>query len=67
MTHAEIVNALGVQMVFVSVPVKKLVAVKRWEQRNRIPAEYWVRIVALARERRVAGVTYQALAEAIAQ
>ena len=31
--------------------------------RNRIDAKHWVRLVQSARERRITGITYQALAE----
>ena len=38
-------------------------AVAKWHDRNRIPPEYWIRLIASAKVRRYRGITAQKLAE----
>lgn len=60
-SHADIVNAIGIDAIANLTGVKPI-GVKRWKERNRIPAEYWCSIVEIAKTRKVRGVTLLKLA-----
>jgi len=66
LSHAQIVNALGVAAL-AEATGNKPITVYRWKTRNSIPAEWWVRTVALARQAKVRGVTCEQLAILVAK
>jgi len=62
MTHADMIAALGGVEPLASALSVPIVRVRRWHERNRIPADYWPDLASMARNRRIAGVTFHALA-----
>ena len=61
MTHAKIIDAFGGNQALADALGEKASNVSRWRKRG-FPARLWHQIVALAKRRRVAGVTFAAVA-----
>ena len=60
-TAAELIDALG-GVTYVSERLRLPVStVGTWRTRNAVPVKRWLGLIELAREKRVAGVTYESL------
>lgn len=60
-SFSSIIDALGGPAVVAPAISANTEAVRKMASRNSVRPEYWERLIDLARERRVAGVTYAAL------
>jgi hypothetical protein len=60
-SFSTIIQALGGPSVVASAINANTEAVRKMARRNSVNTEYWESLIELARERRVAGITYAAL------